>query len=100
MKEVRDLKNSLEFTQGQVSQLFDVLDDSKLQELQGDVQFLLDKIENLENRSRQNNLCFEGIPEQETNETWDQSELKFKQLISDKLELNAAGVPIGHFGVA
>ena len=51
MNEVRDLMNSLEFTQGQVSQLFDVLDDSKLQELQGDVQFLLDKTDDLENHS-------------------------------------------------
>lgn len=86
MKEVRELKNSLEFTQGQVSQLFDYLDDSKLQELQGDVQFLLDKADDLENCSGRNYLFFEGIPKQGTNETWDQPEPKIKQLISDKLE--------------
>ena len=88
------MKNSLEFTQAQVSQLFDVLSDSKLQELHGDVQFLLDKTDDLENRSRRNNLCFEGIPEQGINETWGQSESEVEQLISDKLELNAADVTI------
>ena len=58
------------------------------------MQFLLDKADDLENCLGRNYLFFEGIPKQGTNETWDQPEPKIKQLISDKLEWNAAGVPI------
>ena len=35
----------------QVSQLFNVIEDSRLQEIEGDVQFLLDKTDDLENPS-------------------------------------------------
>ena len=50
------------------------------------MQFLLDKVDDLENCSGRNYLFFEGIPKQGTKETWDQPEPKIKQLISDKLE--------------
>ena len=82
LKEFRDLKNSLVHSRASLSTLWL----SRLHELQGDVQFLLDKADDLENCSRRNYLFFEGIPKQGTNETWDQPEPKIKQLISDKLE--------------
>ena len=49
------------------------------------VPFNLSKIvDDLENRSRRNNLCFEGIPES-PNETWQESESKIKHLISSHM---------------
>ena len=42
------------------------------------------KLDDLENRSRRNNLCFEGIPES-PNETWQESESKIKHLISSHM---------------
>jgi hypothetical protein len=45
-----------------------------------------DKIAELEDRSRRNNLRFEGIEEKE-NESWEESESKVKQFIKDKLNI-------------
>lgn len=45
------------------------------------------KADDLENtRSRRNNLCFDGIPEN-VNETWQDTEGKLKEILSTKLEL-------------
>ncbi|XP_068735211.1 protein unc-13 homolog C-like [Montipora capricornis] len=62
IKDVQSVKSSLEFT----------LED------------LGNKLDDLENRSRLNNLCFEGIPES-LNETWQESESKIKHLISSHM---------------
>ena len=42
------------------------------------------KLAGLENRSRQNNLCFDGFQEK-TNETWDQSESIIIHFVKEKL---------------
>lgn len=47
---------------------------------------VLDKLSDLEDRSRRNNLRFEGIEENES-ETWEQSEQKVKVFLKDKLGL-------------
>ena len=56
----------------------------------------MEKTDDLENRSRRSNLCFEGIDEvaKDANETWQQSEDKVKTIISDKLELDSDDIPI------
>ena len=44
------------------------------------------KLTDLEDRSRRNNLQIDGVPE-ENDESWDDSERKFKEIFLDKLEL-------------
>ena len=56
---------------------------------------LLDKMAELEDRNRRNNLRFSGI-EEEPNETWEQSEEKVKQLLKDKLEIEGVKIERAH----
>jgi len=57
--------------------------------LEKNVESLLEKTDDLENRSRRNNLCFEGIPEQlHGHESWEKSEEKIKNLVSNKLHID------------
>ena len=44
------------------------------------------KVDDLENRSWRNNLCFVGIPEDQ-NETWMATENKIKQVLTDHLDV-------------
>lgn len=53
------------------------------------------KTDDLDNRSRRNNLCFEGIAESNArNETWDQSEAHVKKIISDHMDLDVNAINI------
>lgn len=54
---------------------------------------LLDKLDDLENRSRRNNICFDAIPESDK-ETWAQTEEKIKEVISSKLKIKTKGIVI------
>ena len=76
---VQSVKSSLEFTQAQVEEL--ITSDLRVKEVNIKVEDLGSKLDDLENRSRRHNLCFEGILES-PNETWQESESKIKQLIS------------------
>ena len=60
MKDVESVKSSLEFTQAQVEEL--ITSDLRVKEVKGQIEDLGNKLDDLENRSRRNNLCFEGIP--------------------------------------
>ena len=62
---------------------------TRLEDLENDFADLQDKIHDLENRSRQNNLCFESVPEQDGGEnTWEATEKQLRGLVLPKL-----GVP-------
>ena len=61
MKDVQSVKSSLEFTQAQVEEL--ITSDLRVKEVKVQIEDLGNKLDDLENRSRRNNLCFEGIPE-------------------------------------
>ena len=52
-----------------------------------------DKLIDLENRSRRNNLRFEGINEEE-GEDWSKSEEKIKTIIREKLDIDTDGISI------
>ncbi|KXJ09267.1 hypothetical protein AC249_AIPGENE26535 [Exaiptasia diaphana] len=54
-----------------------------------EVKNLQDKVDDLENRSRRNNLCFDGI-EESVGESWSQTEEKVKQVMSNKLDISEA----------
>ena len=57
MKDVQSVKSSLEFTQAQVEEL--ITSDLRVKEVKVQIEDLGNKLDNLENRSRRNNLCFE-----------------------------------------
>ena len=73
MKDVQSVKSSLEFTQAQVDEL--TTSNFRAKEVQVQIEDLGNKLDDLKNRSRRNNLCFDGIPES-PNETWQESESK------------------------
>ena len=85
MEDVQNVKSSLEFTQAQVEEL--VISDLRVKEVNVQIEELGNKLDDLENRSRRNNLRSGGIPES-PNETWQESESKIKHLISN-LKLHA-----------
>ena len=88
IREVQDLKTSLQYTQDQVDKLTDLN-----QEIQKEVDSLKEKSDDLENRSRRNNLCFDGI-EGSASENWSQTEAKVKQVLTDNLDLDAENIVI------
>ena len=61
-----------------------ITSDLRVKEVKVQIEDIGNKLDDLENRSRRNNLCFEGIPES-LNETWQESESKIKHLISSHM---------------
>ena len=94
-KEVRDITESVEFTEGRLDEEIATVKDD-ISKMKSDVRLierdLLDpndvseKLIELEDRSGRNNLCFDGLTE-DTNETWDDCERKIQKILSDKLEI-------------
>jgi len=84
--EVQALKNSLEFTQKDVQGLKQHNLDVQINDIQKEVDMVKDKLDDLENRSRRNNLCFDGI-EESLNESWRETEAKVKELLANQLNL-------------
>ena len=93
--EVLELTKSLEFTQGEVKEEISCIKDdlnqvkTDLQELGEDVldpDYVTNKLIELEDRSRRNNIRIDGI-EDDQNETWDSCEEKVQKLIKEKLGL-------------
>ena len=64
-----------------------------LQTIQKEVDSLKEKADDLENRSRPNNLCFDGINES-ASENWSKTEEKVKQVLTNNLDLDAEHVVI------
>lgn len=91
---MQDFKTSLHHTQAEVDELKRINCQQRLDNIQKNVDSLLDKVDDLENRSRRNNLCFEGIDEVNKFETWEQSEEKLKQVLNDHLEIEPDEVVI------
>ena len=60
--------------------------EKKIKEVNDKMKYLEEKADDLENRSRRNNLCFDGIKE-EANETWLTTEKKIKEFMSTKLNI-------------
>ena len=67
MKDVQSVKSNLEFTQAQVEEL--ITSELRVKKVKVQIEDLGNKLDDLENRSRRNNLRFEGFPES-PNETW------------------------------
>ena len=97
--DVDELKKSLQFHTDQWEENFKTLDNLKSELLQDqkhqqqqkqpvipDLKEIKDKLNDLENRSRRNNLGIDGVIEEE-NESWLQSEKKLQEIINDQRQL-------------
>ena len=91
-KEVADITESIEFTQGEVKVIKEDISQvqTDLRHIQDDMldpDYVMEKLIELEDRSRRNNLRIDGIPEV-PHETWEMCEDEVKDLIKSKLEIN------------
>ena len=94
-KDVKYINDKLDVLEGEVGQLKrdyqDLVEENALleqrnEELKGRTVKLEKKVDDLECRSRRNNLLFYGLDKEE-NETNEDCELRVKELLTDKLEL-------------
>ena len=79
-KEVEELKESLGFTEQVTNEKISKLEINLLQENK----FLKEKIRDIEDRSRRNNLRIDGVMESEK-ETWEETEEKVQNIFTNKL---------------
>ncbi|KAI8517875.1 hypothetical protein Bbelb_038920 [Branchiostoma belcheri] len=102
VREMQDLKNSLNFSQGEISDTKETSDKNadKLKQLEQnmmtyntEVTEMANKLDYIENQSRRNNLIFDGIKD-DRKETWEQSETKVKEVLRNKLRLNTDNIEI------
>ena len=81
-KEVTDLKSSVEHTDADLNDLSDRVDE--IYDYQVDPEYVTNKLIDLEDRSRRNNLRIDGISEPR-NETWEECEEEIKKACNEKL---------------
>ena len=91
VKDVQEMKTSLQYTQKDVGELKPIhvkLEDvnKELDKISKDLASHSQKMEYLENQSRRNNIRVNGIPESD-NETWEDAEVKVKRAIKDNLDI-------------
>ena len=88
-KEVEEVKKSMTFHSDLVEEKIKIFESNNNEEAyKQNNEVLLDKVADLEDRSRRNNLRFSGLAERE-NETWEQSEQVVRDVIEEKLGLPA-----------
>ena len=80
-EKVAKAEKKVEKLQKQINKLWDYQVDPER------LEFTERKVVELEDRSRWNNLCIDGITEKE-NETWDKCEQEVQSLIKDKLGIS------------
>lgn len=102
IKEVHELKTSLQFTQGIVEEVTSTYKgtDVKIKAIENDIaklkkemEDLFHKLDYLENQSRRSNLLIDGIAE-EKGETTGGLEIKIQQMLSEKLGLDGSNIEI------
>lgn len=95
MRDVQDLKTSIQFTQKEVDDLkinkakqseHDKSIQSDIMKMCDSLLIITDKMEYLEGQSRRNNLVIDGIEESQ-GETWAEAEEKVRKVLSQKLQL-------------
>ena len=97
-REINSIKESLEFQQAKVDkevselkkdmitlqhQLHEVI----LQDSSESIKLLQEKIDDMEDRSRRNNIRVDGIPDVKS-ESWEESEQKVKNLLKDQMGID------------
>ena len=93
-KEVNDVKETLNFQEEMFEKKLKELENGRktdclCEELKRKNLVLVNKLTELEDRSRRNNLRIDGIVEDD-NETWDESETKVRQIIRNDLDIEDA----------
>ena len=81
--EISDLKSSIEHTDADLNDLYDRVDE--IYDYQVDPDYVTNKLIDLEDRSRRNNLRIDGIPESK-NETWEKCEEEVQKVFKENLE--------------
>ena len=92
-KEVTDLKSSMEHTDADLSDLSNRVD--KIYDYQVDPEYVPNKLTNLEDRSRRNNLRIDGISESR-NETWEECEEEIQKVFNEKLGVKNVQIERAH----
>ena len=111
-KKIDDFQESLEFTENQlndkindveekhnikITSLENKIKDIDIQNINGELLKLRNKVIDLEDRSRRNNLRMDGIKETE-NETWEECERKVKSVLINKLGIGEVHIERAHRG--
>ena len=96
VREVQDLRTSLQFSQKEVDELkltkLQTVDTSQKQVVpQSD---LLAKVDYLDNQSRRNNIIIEGLGPDSASETWADTESKVREMFQNKLKLDCKTIEI------
>ena len=104
-KETDELKLSVEASQEMIERIIEKAEgkvksyklqhDKDINELQQENEYLREKMRDLEERSRRNNLRVDGLKEID-NEIWEKSEEILQQIIRDVLELEAINIERAH----
>ena len=87
-KEVQELKESVEFQST-------VVEDTKSKINSKNDEDIKDKLSELEDRSRRNNLRVNGL-EEDDNESWDESEKKVRELFEEELKVKNISIERAH----
>ena len=94
-KELAEMKHSLQFHSDLVEQQLET-NNKKDDEALKFSDIIQEKVAELEDRSRRNNLRFSGIEEDGENESWEQSEQKVRTLLNDKLGIEEVNIERAH----
>ena len=92
-KEVTDLKSSVEHTDADLNDLSDRVDE--IYDYQVDPEYVTNKLIDLEDRSRRNNLRIDGISESR-NETWGECEEEIQEVFNEKLGIKNVQIERAH----
>ena len=92
-KKVRDLKSSVEHTDADLNDLSDLVDE--IYDYQVDPEYVTNKLIDLEDRSRRNNLRIDGMSELR-NETWEECEEKIQKVFNEKLGVKNVQIERAH----
>ena len=87
-KEVTDLKSSIDHTDADLNDLSDRVDEV-------DPEYVANKLIDLEDRSRRNNLRIDGISESR-NETWEECEEEIQKVFNEKLGVKNVQIERAH----
>lgn len=104
IKDVQEVKTSLQFSQAQIDDLR-VMEkkvnsfEAQLQQLSSlctdsEVNDLALKIDSLDNQSRRNNLIIDGLTQDNTFESWPDSDKKVREFFKDKLKIDPKSIEI------
>ena len=87
-KEVTDLKSSIDHTDADLNDLSDRVDEV-------DPEYVANKLIDLEDRSRRNNLRTDGISESR-NKTWEECEEEIQKVFNEKLGVKNVQIERAH----